>query len=459
MFHSNCELAALTVSRLVLSPYEIQEPFWLARTHSRLQSNAFVHRWEDRRHDQWGYIKRRASSLLRATETSFINATTRLVLLYPFKDSESVRNKVETVLDNFVKSLRDMSPQRKWEMFFFRTVESFNTVWLIYIVVAQTWGFYKTCDCVTSNWGGAGGYLDFSVQDIASQWVETYWLTGTLVTSTVMGISMFYITVEWCQQSFLTTEDYEDARKGLRMTRIYRRLTFSFRRISRLLSRFTFDPMERLGVAIGLIKYPQKTLLWTKEHTHDPDIPIAMLQIVRPHGIPAVEPSDFSTAMVRDDSQQSHHAHETPAQAHSLFPPVIPQRRARHDSESSAVRTLPSFRGHGSSSSPLSLTNRPSYDSSVVPLLQHPPQVHHQREYAGSATLMPDDHSCGSGENHELASPESPMPVRVEDSSFLHARMGDVSQSQQAFARANSNSGRSSNSGAEGLALIGIDFE
>jgi hypothetical protein len=67
----------------------------------------------------------------------------------------------------------------------------------IYIVLAQVFGWYKTCDCVTSNWAGGGGYLDFSVQDTSnSKWVRWYWTSGTLLTALVMGLSMFYITVE-----------------------------------------------------------------------------------------------------------------------------------------------------------------------------------------------------------------------------------------------------------------------
>ncbi|KAK7186938.1 uncharacterized protein CC84DRAFT_735552 [Paraphaeosphaeria sporulosa] len=449
---------------LILSPYEIQEPPWLQRTHTRLQSNALVHRLDDRRHDQWGYIKRRASSIVRTSENLLIKFITRLVLLYPFHDKDSTRDRVETFLDERVKSLKAMSPQRKWEWFFFRPLEAFNTIWLVYIVVAQTWGFYKTCDCVTSNWGGAGGYLDFRVQDVASKWVEAYWLTGTLLTSSVMGFSMFYITVEWCQQSFLSTEDYEDARQGLQMTRIYRHWTFPFRRLSRLLSRFTFDPMERFAVAIGLIKYPQKTLLWSRTHTHDPDIALsAPVQTPRPHGNPSIELSDFSTAMVRDDSQHSHEhaAYETPAMAHSLFPPAIPQRRPRQDSDASAARPSPSLLyGIGNSApfplppSPSYLAHRPSHDSALSsrPLLPRPSEAHHQRERAGSATSMQSDERDprSSGEENGLMSPVSPLRVG-EYKPFL-----GMVQSRQGYSRANSDPGSPPGVDALGIRMSGV---
>ncbi|KAF1973731.1 hypothetical protein BU23DRAFT_463721 [Bimuria novae-zelandiae CBS 107.79] len=430
---------------LILSPYEMQEPNWLARTHTRLQSNALIHRWDDRRHDRWAYLKRRASGFLRTTENFFIRIITRVVLLYPFNDKESTREKVETFLDEHIKNLKEMSPQRKWEIFFFRPIESFNTIWLVYIVVAQTWGFYKTCDCVTSTWGGAGGYLDFGVQDVASKWVEAYWLTGTLLTSSVLGLSMFYITVEWCLQSFLSTEDYEDARQGLRMTRIYRHWTFFFRRLSRLLSKFTFDPMERFAVAIGLIKHPQKTLLWTKEHTYNPDVPIDPPE-TRHRANPSIELSDFSTAMVRDDSQQSHHQYETPAMAHSLFPPAIPRRRPRQDSDSSAPRPSPSLFSHAGN----------SHDSSISPLLQRPSEAHHQR--AGSATSMSDDGMQSSGEDQGYGSPGSPVPVS-ERAVFLG--LAPTLQIRQGYARANSDPG--SLPTAEGLGIsvdqFGVDVE
>ena len=37
-----------------------------------------------------------------------------------------------------------------------------NTAWLTYIVLAQTFGAYRSCRCMSSNWGTGKGYVDFS---------------------------------------------------------------------------------------------------------------------------------------------------------------------------------------------------------------------------------------------------------------------------------------------------------
>ncbi|KAL9047287.1 MAG: hypothetical protein Q9214_000098 [Letrouitia sp. 1 TL-2023] len=45
--------------------------------------------------------------------------------------------------------------------FVLRPGEVANAIWLIYIIFAQTFGAYQTCDCMASNWGSIGGYIDF----------------------------------------------------------------------------------------------------------------------------------------------------------------------------------------------------------------------------------------------------------------------------------------------------------
>lgn len=349
---------------LVLSPYEVKAP-WLTRTTTLLHRNSAFNRWEDDTHDKWKYLKRRASSLFLATQGLFMRGIIWVALLFPWRDKDTVKERVESSLDDTMRKMKDMSPQRKWEVFFFRPVETFNTIWLVYIVLAQVFGWYKTCECVTSTWGGGGGYLDFSVQDTSnSKWVRWYWTSGTVLTSLVMGLSMFYVTVEWCQQSFLSTEKYKDAMSGLRMTRKYRHWTFFMRKASRILSSVTLGPLGKLAVIVGLVKKPQKTLLWTKKHTWNP-APRQSSSSSQPHNAtlsPSIELTDYSStaANIAPD------AHNTPAMAHSLFPPPISSRLPRHDSDASLHPP------------PSPTTGRPSDDSSR-PLVQRPSEAYHQR--------------------------------------------------------------------------------
>jgi hypothetical protein len=50
----------------------------------------------------------------------------------------------------------NMSFRDRVELLFLRPCEIVNTAWLVYIVAAQTFGSYRTCDCQASMWGGHG---------------------------------------------------------------------------------------------------------------------------------------------------------------------------------------------------------------------------------------------------------------------------------------------------------------
>lgn len=232
-----------------------------------------------------------------------------------------------------------------------------------------------------------------------------------------MGLSMFYITVEWCQQSFLSTEDYADAMDGLRKTRTYRHSTFFLRWLSRQLSRWSLDPMEKLAVIVGLIKKQQKTLVWTKHHTWDPVVPPSPRQTTTsfptyPNASPSIELTDYSTNVPHTEI----FIHDTPAMAHSLFPPAIPTRRPRNESDASLLPP-----------------NRRSDDSSA-PLIQRPSETYHQG-------AEPESRRSGEGrvsfeETWSPASPPDAGPVydgwRAPDGT-LHSRQG--------YQRANSDPG------------------
>ncbi|KAJ8108993.1 hypothetical protein OPT61_g7778 [Boeremia exigua] len=308
---------------LVLSPYKIEKWPWIARAEGRLNSNATINDWGDGAHAGWVKLKRRASSFFLSTENLIIKTMVRTALLFVRKNRLTVKADIEDYLESLARRRRNMGSQRQWEVFFFRPVEIINTIWLVYIVLAQTFGWYKNCNCVTSTWGGAGGYLDFSVQDTSnSRWVLYYWTAGTTLTASIMFLSMFYITVEWCQQSFLSTEDYEDAMQGLRMTRTYRQYTYFVRVVSRGIAQYTLDPLEWLAYKIGLIKTTQQTIVWTRHHTWEPAGSKRL-------ATPAFELTDLSEPP--HDSQ----AQETPMLAHSLFPPAIALGRSRTGSDTS----------------------------------------------------------------------------------------------------------------------------
>jgi hypothetical protein len=346
---------------LLLSPYEFESPL-LTRAGSRLHSHVTFNRWEDDAQLRWGSLKRRASGFLAATGNLFVRCAVAIAILLPWKDRNAAKSRVESACAKMRDDLGNMPKHRRWELFFFRPVETFNTIWLIYIVCAQVFGWYKTCYCVSSIWAGGGGYLDFSQQDVSNSkdWVLVWWTTGTVLTASVLALSMFYITVEWCQQSFLSTEDYSEAMTGLRMTRRYRSVTFFVRRISRAVLWATLDQLEFLAIIAGVIKKRQKTLLWTKNHTWKPDIPRATAPTTRnEHPLsPSIELTDYDAthAQVQD----------TPAMAHSLFPPTRP----RNESDASL--------------SPFDSPNRPrASNESSAPLMQRLSQAYQYGETEG----------------------------------------------------------------------------
>lgn len=110
--------------------------------------------------------------------------------------------------------------------------ELISASWLVYIVLAQTFGVYRNCACMASTWGGRGGYINTATSDIySSPEVRIYWGLGTTVTCTIMGLLFAFIVAEWCEQSHLHTQTYRNAMQGLRHTRTWKRLTIPLRHV------------------------------------------------------------------------------------------------------------------------------------------------------------------------------------------------------------------------------------
>ena len=87
--------------------------------------------------------------------------------------------------------------------------------------------------------------------------VKYYWGFGTGVSCLFLAAGLSYIVIEYCTQSHLSTEDYESAAQGLRMTRRFRKYTTWLRILGGCLARcmhfMTFD----------VFKSDLKSLAWS----------------------------------------------------------------------------------------------------------------------------------------------------------------------------------------------------
>ena len=139
----------------------------------------------------------------------------------------------------------------------FRLAETVSTSWLLYIVIAQTVGLYRTCSCISSTWGGGGGYVDFQTEEsYRAHGVIVYWGIGTAIPCAIMVAGFAFIVAEWCEQSHLSTLDYIEAMNGLRATRRWKRLTIYFRHIPDRLIEMVKWAVRRKG---------RRSLVWTKD--------------------------------------------------------------------------------------------------------------------------------------------------------------------------------------------------
>jgi len=115
---------------LVESPYHMRVP-WLVRMMGWVRKYAIIERWEGIAHEGWNILQHRASSFGTSTESQIVRFIGWLTQLPPWKDKRAVRRKVANNLEDSFRRLRLKSTSKKWEIFFFRPVEIFNTIWLV----------------------------------------------------------------------------------------------------------------------------------------------------------------------------------------------------------------------------------------------------------------------------------------------------------------------------------------
>ena len=164
-----------------------------------------------------------------------------------------------------IRSIRELlynDPRHLLEICLLIPMEVTNTCWLVYIVVAQTFGIYNTCYCQASTWAGKGGYINFENSTYYERHgMRMYWAVGTAISCNVMAFTVAYVLKEWCVQSHLNTHDYEAASQGLRRTRRFRKYTQFLSMPKEATKRFLKIIWADIGAPNHLVG--RKGLVWT----------------------------------------------------------------------------------------------------------------------------------------------------------------------------------------------------
>ena len=94
--------------------------------------------------------------------------------------------------------------------------------------------------------------------------VAYHWGIGTVLSTSIMGIAFAFIVIEWCTQSHLSTENYQDAIQGLRRTRRFKKYTAWFRGIPNQIITFAkrgWSVLRRRHLQPGAAA--RRSLVWT----------------------------------------------------------------------------------------------------------------------------------------------------------------------------------------------------
>jgi hypothetical protein len=104
------------------------------------------------------------------------------------------------------------------------TLEAFNVCWLLGTTLAQTFGFYQTCFCLSTRFDGKLGYIQFdNVEVNHSDLTITVWSVSAGVAGTILLTSLAYFVIEWLEQCHVNTFNVSNAQKGLLWSRRFKK--------------------------------------------------------------------------------------------------------------------------------------------------------------------------------------------------------------------------------------------
>lgn len=135
--------------------------------------------------------------VLSAVEEAVIWFALFWIRLMPLKRKRTKLKATEQAIRDHFHTLHNLTVRNWLQRLFFTPLEFANMVWLCYLLIGQTIGAFTNCACMTSGWGGIGGYVDFTLwSKTDSPLVERYWVIGTAISCVVMGLGMGYIVLE-----------------------------------------------------------------------------------------------------------------------------------------------------------------------------------------------------------------------------------------------------------------------
>ncbi|KAF2176941.1 hypothetical protein K469DRAFT_645070 [Zopfia rhizophila CBS 207.26] len=379
------------------NPTSVQPPNWVRRQTMHLQRYPIVIQFEE---GICRGLKIAYFGVRTVVEDLFVKGLFTCLSLLPFTEKQQKLQSAEHIVRTCLDAFHDFTFQQKTELLLFRPLEILNVIWLIYIVLAQTFGYYRTCDCVTSSWGvHSGGYLDFTQSDVTnSPWVVYYWTSGTVLSVSVMGLAMIYVVTEWCLQSHISTENYESARRGLRRTRRFRRLTLRIRNTIHYIMAVFVAVLDWIYDLFGMQYRPLKSLRWTPDITFLYDMTPEANH--HPSGSVDITPSSSNTPnqLFEIQDHDAFHSRASTPRFHNHFSPLTTSGQfplLPRDSDASsrpliAQPCAPHSPGHSRASSDAGRSRTSLYSDTIAydfgsPLIGSPPRSPHGS--AGSVTM------------------------------------------------------------------------
>ena len=105
------------------------------------------------------------------------------------------------------------------------TLEVLNVCWFLGTTIAQTFGFYQTCFCLSTRFDGKLGYVQFDDVEINhSDLTITVWSVSAGVAGTILLSSLAYFVIEWLEQCHMNTYDITNAQRGLLWSRRFKKV-------------------------------------------------------------------------------------------------------------------------------------------------------------------------------------------------------------------------------------------